>query len=104
MPSAAPLPLCIPRSLSWISRHFQLNYYATVTPSDPANLDANLVYLYSRGNTHPLLINAVHTALTNLQPAVTSSQVFTDDHAPIEWITNSMIMDFFLSGDVEKLE
>jgi spermidine synthase len=78
--------------------------YATVTPSDPANLDANLVYLYSRGNTHPLLINAVHTALTNLQPAVTSSQVFTDDHAPIEWITNSMIMDFFLSGDVEKLE
>jgi predicted membrane-bound spermidine synthase len=78
--------------------------YATVQPCDPANLDANLVYLNSRGDAHPLLLYSIQTALANLQPAVTSGQVFTDDLAPIEWITNSMIMNFFLSGDVEKLE
>ncbi len=78
--------------------------YATVAVSDPANLDANLAYLTNRGDTPPLLLSSVETALANLQPVVTSEKVFTDDLAPIEWITNSMIVDFFLSGDVEKLE
>jgi hypothetical protein len=29
--------------------------------------------------------------------------VFTDDRAPIEWITNNMVLNFVLSGDVEAL-
>lgn len=87
-----------------IPNTFNSILYATVAPSDPANLDANLAYLNSRGDTPALLLSSVQTALTNLQPVVTSDKVFTDDLAPIEWITNSMIFDFFLSGDVEKLE
>jgi spermidine synthase len=87
-----------------IPETFNSIIYATIQPCDPSNLDANLVYLNSRGDTHPLLLTSIQTALANLQPVVTTGQVFTDDVAPIEWITNSMIMDFFLSGDVEKLQ
>lgn len=78
--------------------------YATVQPGDPANLDANLAYLNNRGDTHPLLLSSVQKALANLRPVEPGGQVFTDDLAPIEQITNSMVMNFFLSGDVEKLE
>jgi len=37
-------------------------------------------------------------------PTPTGGQVFTDDLAPIEWITNSMIANFFLSGETEMLQ
>jgi predicted membrane-bound spermidine synthase len=78
--------------------------YATVQPTGAANHDTNLAYLNSLGNTHPLLLESVQAALANLQPAPAHGQVFTDDLAPIEWITNSMVFNFFLSGDVEKLQ
>lgn len=77
--------------------------YATVRPTDPANLRANLATLTAR-HAHPLLLQSVQAALDNLKPTPTSGQVFTDDLAPIEWITNSMVLDFFLSGDAEKMQ
>lgn len=82
---------------------FNTIVYATVQPCDIANLDANMINLYSRGDTHPVLIAAMQTALSNLQPLQATGQVFTDDLAPIEWITNSMIMNYFISGDMEEL-
>ena len=78
--------------------------YATVQPTDAANLDANFVSLQSSEDAHPLLLDSIRTALENRQPTPTGGTVFTDDHAPIEWITSSMIFDFFLSGDVETLQ
>jgi predicted membrane-bound spermidine synthase len=78
--------------------------YATVRPTDLSNLDANLVYLNSRGNTPPLLLEPIQTALANMQPTPPQGQVFTDDLAPIEWITNAIVVDFFLSGDMENLQ
>ncbi len=78
--------------------------YATLRPTSAANLEANLAYLKSRPATHPLLLYAVQTAHDHLRPTPAPEQVFTDDLAPIEWITNSMILDFFLSGDAEKLQ
>lgn len=77
--------------------------YASMQPTDAANLDANFAVLNSRG-AHPLLLASIQTALANLQPTPQGGQVFTDDLAPIEWITNSIVLDFFLSGDVEKLQ
>lgn len=77
--------------------------YATVQPTDFANLEANL-HLLSDNGAHPLLLEAALTTLTNRQPTPTGGRVFTDDLAPIEWITNSMVLDFFLSGEVETLQ
>ena len=78
--------------------------YATIQPTDAANLDANYIYLNQRGDTHPLLLDSIQTTLDNRQPTPSGGTVFTDDHAPIEWITSTMILDFFLSGDVETLQ
>jgi hypothetical protein len=78
--------------------------YATVQPTDLSNLDANLAYLSSRGGTPPLLLEPVQTALANMQPTPPQGQVFTDDLAPIEWITNALVVDFFLSGDLETIQ
>ena len=30
--------------------------------------------------------------------------VFTDDRAPIEWLTNNLVINFILHGDVESLQ
>lgn len=78
--------------------------FATVQPTDASNLADNLAHLKEDPNTSPLLIETMEIALANLQPQPEPSQVFTDDLAPIEWITNSMILDFFISGDVEMIQ
>jgi len=31
-------------------------------------------------------------------------RVFTDDLAPIEWITNSLVLNYVLFGDMEELQ
>lgn len=87
-----------------IPETFNSIVYATNQPTDIANLDANFAYLNQRGDTHPLLLDAMQTTLNNLQAPPAPALVLTDDHAPVEWITSSMILDFFLSGQVEKLQ
>jgi spermidine synthase len=78
--------------------------YATVQTADLANLDANLVYLTQRGDVSPLILYPLKVAVENLQPAPTAGQVFTDDLAPIEWITNNMVLRFLFSGQTEVLQ
>jgi len=78
--------------------------YATVQPTQAENLAINLNDLLQRENVHPLLVSAVQTAFLNLQPAPKQTLVFTDDAAPIEWITNRMIVQFVLAGDMEELQ
>lgn len=78
--------------------------YATVQPTEATNLVDNYTYLAEQGSVHPLLLEAIRRAGTNLQPTPQSDQVFTDDLAPIEWITNNMVLDFVLGGGTEDLE
>jgi hypothetical protein len=33
-----------------------------------------------------------------------STSVFTDDHAPIEWIVNDMVIRFIMGGGAEYLQ
>jgi hypothetical protein len=54
--------------------------------------------------THPLLLETLKITIENLQDPPTQSIVFTDDKAPIEWLTNAMIIDFFLQGEMETLQ
>jgi len=42
--------------------------------------------------------------LVNLQPAPAQTMVFTDDLAPIEWITNNMILNFIMNGGMNTLK
>jgi hypothetical protein len=40
----------------------------------------------------------------NLRPTPESQTVFTDDLAPIEWITNNMVLYYVLFGDLEVVQ
>jgi spermidine synthase len=78
--------------------------YATAEPSTIENLYNNLVHLTNRGDVHPLLIQALERAAVYQQPSPELSTVYTDDLAPIEWITNNMVLRFVFFGDLEELQ
>ena len=77
--------------------------YATVQPTQAANLRANLEQLELAG-VQPLLKDALQNAVENLQPTPRSTTVFTDDRAPVEQLTNSIVIRFILSGSLYELE
>ena len=70
--------------------------YATVLKTDVNNLESNLTYLMETNFTDPILIDAIKVTLENLRPLPTGGQVFTDNIAPIEWITNQMVLNNIL--------
>jgi spermidine synthase len=78
--------------------------YATAQPTDISNLYNNFLSLQAQPDTHPLLIEAIQRLIVYQQPVPQSETVFTDDRAPIEWLTNTMILNFFLSGGMEAFD
>jgi predicted membrane-bound spermidine synthase len=78
--------------------------FATKQKTNPANFAANLVTLSKDASIHPLLLIAMQTTFANLKPSYETTQVFTDDRAPIEWIVNDMVVHFVISGGLEYLQ
>lgn len=78
--------------------------FASVQPTSVDNLLRNYNILSARGDVHPLLLTAMSSTIVNMQPGYETTQVFTDDMAPIEWLTNNLIVNFILHGDVEALQ
>jgi hypothetical protein len=78
--------------------------YATKQPTSTENLFVNLFELSERGDVDPLLIEALQVTALNLQPLPEATTIFTDDRAPIEWITNNMVLRFLFYGDMEVLQ
>jgi spermidine synthase len=76
--------------------------YATVQPTQARNLLENLTLM--RPETHWLLKQATFNALQNLQPTPVSQVVFTDDVAPVELISNSIVIRFILEGRLYQLD
>jgi predicted membrane-bound spermidine synthase len=67
---------------------------ATVRPTEATNLSANLP-----GMTHPLLLGAAQRAIADLHPIAPGPVVFTDDKAPVEYLTNLVLLRYFLFGE-----
>jgi spermidine synthase len=78
--------------------------YATNQPTAPEYLHQNLMRLFQEAGTSPVLLEALKIAALNLQPVPVSETVFTDDLAPVEWITNNMVLRFLLFGDLEAVQ
>jgi spermidine synthase len=78
--------------------------FATEQPTDSQNVIANYAALSQQTDVPPVLMQAMASAVANLQPTPTAGYAFTDDRAPIEWITNDMIINFFLAGNAETLQ
>jgi hypothetical protein len=83
---------------------FNSMIYATLKPTDLVNLEQNLSKFVARRNTNALLITSMALMLDNLQPAPQYTVIFTDDRSPIEWITNTMILNFILKGEMENMQ
>jgi len=80
---------------------FNTILYATVQPTAAGNLAANRDALPP--DAHPLLRDVLFRAVENLQPAPVADTVFTDDWAPIEQLTNAIVIDFFLQDGASQL-
>jgi predicted membrane-bound spermidine synthase len=78
--------------------------FATRQKTQPENFAINLLSLSQDPNVHPLLIASMQTAFTSLKANYQKTTVFTDDHAPIEWIVNDMVIRFILSGGAQYLQ
>lgn len=77
--------------------------YATVQPTSFANLQANYDAL-ANTDAHPLLLASIERALANLRETPNGGLVLTDERAPIEWIINTMVLNFLASAGVEELQ
>ncbi|NLX09735.1 MAG: fused MFS/spermidine synthase [Chloroflexi bacterium] len=73
----------------------------TRQPTESGNLQANLDALPA--DVHPVLREALQTAVSGLRPTVISDLRFTDDHAPVEAIVDSMVIEFVLEGGINEL-
>jgi len=67
---------------------------ATIQPTKEENLKANMEWM-----THPILLDVAKKTWENLRPIPETDVVFTDDLAPVEQLTNSMIFRYLLKGE-----
>ena len=78
--------------------------YATKIPTTVDNLGANLEALKAVAQPPMLLVTAAQVALDNLQPDPIGGDVYTDDKSPVEWVTNSLVINFILGGGVDSIQ
>jgi hypothetical protein len=78
--------------------------FATAQPTSTDNLLANYTVLAADPATPQILLQAMANTITNPAPDPQPAQIFTDDLAPIEWLTNSLVLDFIFSDDMEMLQ
>lgn len=87
-----------------IPNTFNSILYATLQPTSLHDLQANLATLVNQAGVNSLLIDSMALTLANIQPAPQHTLVFTDDLSPIEWMTNNLILNFVLHGDMSSLK
>lgn len=74
---------------------------ATLQPTQAQNLAANLRLLPP--DAHPFLRLTLEHAAAALRPTPDTNVVFTDDRAPVELLTNAIVLNFLLGGDFVEL-
>jgi spermidine synthase len=77
--------------------------YATMQPGTVGNLLENYRAFKVAGNVSQDLLTVMEWVIQNLQPTPVGGMVFTDDRAPIEQLTNAMVIQFVLSGQLSEL-
>jgi spermidine synthase len=87
-----------------IPNTFNSMLYATRQPTTTEYLGANLNALEAEPLSPPLLVTAAKVAYTTLQPDPTGGEVYTDDRSPVEWVTNSLVINFILGGGVDSMQ
>jgi spermidine synthase len=77
--------------------------YATRQATQFANLTNNLASLKTEPASPGLLVESLQMAVDNIKPTPPVSVVYTDDWSPIEWVTNRMVLNYVLFGDLQYI-
>jgi hypothetical protein len=77
--------------------------YATRLPTQFDNLQANFNELLTDPGLSGLLADSIQVAIDHTQSTPPISVVYTDDWSPIEWVTNQMVLNYVLFGDLEQI-
>lgn len=78
--------------------------FATKQSTQSENLILNYIALSEQSNPPQLLLSTLETAILNIQSNPQEGVLFTDDLAPVEWITNAMLFDLLESDQIEELK
>ncbi len=90
--------------VSDLSDSYNSVLFATKQPTSVQNLIDNYARLYQDPATPQFVLQILSHTYDGLQPPASGGIIFTDDLAPVEQITNSMVLKFLLSGKVDTLE
>jgi spermidine synthase len=82
---------------------FNSMLFATAEPTTIQNFMDNYAQLYTDKNTPQFLLQIMAQTYDGLHTQTEAGIVFTDDLAPVEQITNSMVLNYLLSGKVDSL-
>jgi SAM-dependent methyltransferase len=77
--------------------------FATAQPTTIKNFMDNYSQLYTTTNVPRFLLDIMAQTYAGLHVQTESGMVFTDDRAPVEQITNSMVLNYLVSGKVDNL-
>jgi spermidine synthase len=78
---------------------FNSMVYASVQPTQADDLRFNADRL-AQAQPGSLLADVLQRAASNLQPTPDSSVVFADDHAPVEQLVNSIVINYMLENSL----
>lgn len=87
-----------------LSDSFNTILFATKQETTLSNFLDNYYVLNQEADASRFLLEVMAATYSGLQPDTQPGILFTDDLAPVEGITNSMIMNFIFSGQVETLQ
>ena len=76
---------------------------ATNQPTQSQNLVDNFLVLRGTPEMHPLLLATLELAINSMVETQASELVFTDDQAPVEFISDSIVLQFVLGEDSARL-
>jgi predicted membrane-bound spermidine synthase len=90
--------------VSDLSGSFNTLLFATRQETEINNFLANYIELKNNPSTPSLVLDVMAATYQGLQDDTTKGLVFTDDLAPVEQITNSIVLNFLMAGEMENLE
>ncbi len=78
--------------------------FATKQQTSVKDLGLSLASLESNSQSSDLLQRAAEVAWENMQPDPHGGEIYTDDRSPIEWVTNSLVLNFIFEGGIKDLK
>ena len=87
-----------------IPNTFNSVLYATRQPSTNDDLKVNTINLMADPQSPALLVTAAKVAFDNLQTEPVGGEIYTDDRSPVEWVTNTLVINFILGGGVDTIQ